>query len=411
MMNTFSKICLAVSTIIILSFFTVQSLIVFGVLKSSYNLSLFGYMCVILFSPFFIYLSFDFYMQMKNRKQTYDDKMDAINASNIVVVFDIKGIILSVNDRFCELTGYEKDEIVGQHHSLLVPREIATSQEYRHFWKMLRGGIFLQRQFERVKKNGDRMWIQGSYSPIRNGTGAVYQVIKIANNFTEEYLAMQELQHKNVYLEHSAKILRHDMHSGINTYIPRGIKGLERRLSPEDIKKLKIESSLKLIKEGLAHSQRVYRGVYEFTNLVKKDATMERELCKLDVILNEYLEKTAYSDQVAIGKLPEIEVNEPLFCTAIDNLIRNGIKYNDSEFKMVAVTMVDDNHIAIIDNGRGLTQAEFERFCKPYERKVGQKEQGTGLGLNISLAILKEHGFDVFVEEQEQGTMIKVKIK
>ena len=161
----------------------------------------------------------------------------------------------------------------------------------------------------------------------------------------------------------------------------------------------------------MAHAQRVYRGVYEFTNLVKKDATMEKTSFKLDKILHDYLEKTAYSDQVAIGWLPEIEVNEALFCTAVDNLIRNGIKYNDSEFKMVAVTMVDDYHMAIIDNGRGLTQEEFERLCKPYERKMGQKEQGTGLGLNISVAIFKEHGFHMFVEEQEEGTMIKVKIK
>src|SRR6056300_2034269 len=160
-----------------------------------------------------------------------------------------------------------------------------------------------------------------------------------------------DLSKKNVYLEHAAKILRHDMHSGINTYIPRGIKGLERRISKDHIKNLKIESSLKLIKEGLLHAQRVYKGVYEFTNLVKKDAEMETEYCKLDNILKDYLCKTAYSDQVAIGILPEVKVNEALFCTAVDNLVRNGLKYNDSEFKMVAITMEDESHIAIIDNG------------------------------------------------------------
>lgn len=236
-MKRLSKFCLIVSITIMLSFFTVQTLIVFGFLTASYNMSLFGYVCVILFSPFFLCFAGDFYIETKNKKQVYDDKMEAINASNIVVVFDVKGKILSVNENFCDLTGYEKKEIEGKHHSVLVPREIATSQEYRHFWKMLRGGIFIQRQFKRIKKTGEEIWIQGSYSPIRNGTGAVYQVIKIANNFTEEYLAMEELQHKNVYLEHSAKILRHDMHSGINTYIPRGIRGLERRIKPEEIKK------------------------------------------------------------------------------------------------------------------------------------------------------------------------------
>ena len=43
----------------------------------------------------------------------------------------------------------------------------------------------------------------------------------------------KDLSAKNVYLEHAAKIIRHDMHSGINTYIPRGIKSLKRRLTEE----------------------------------------------------------------------------------------------------------------------------------------------------------------------------------
>ena len=52
------------------------------------------------------------------------------------------------------------------------------------------------------------------------------------------------------------------MHSGINTYIPRGITSLERRLSEDDIKRLNIEAPLKMIKEGLKHTQKVYKGVY-----------------------------------------------------------------------------------------------------------------------------------------------------
>ena len=58
-----------------------------------------------------------------------------------------------------------------------------------------------------------------------------------------------EISEKNTYLEHAAKIIRHDMHSGINTYIPRGLSSLERRLKPEDIEKLKIEAPMKMIKE------------------------------------------------------------------------------------------------------------------------------------------------------------------
>lgn len=220
-----------------------------------------------------------------------------------------------------------------------------------------------------------------------------------------------EIEKKNIYLEHAAKILRHDMHSGINTYIPRGLSSLERRLSPEDIERLKIEGPIKMIKEGLKHAQKVYRGVYEFTNLVKKDVVLNKNKCNSKEILKDYLTSTAYISQVILeDTLPEIEVNEALFCTAIDNLIRNGLKYNDSDTKFVRI-YADLKNIYVQDNGRGIDQADFEKLSKPYVRKEGQKESGTGLGLNICVAILKEHGFNISCEKNDIGTKMIIKYK
>ena len=224
----------------------------------------------------------------------------------------------------------------------------------------------------------------------------------------------KDLSSKNVYLEHAAKIIRHDMHSGINTYIPRGIKSLKRRLTEEQIKELKIGSPLKLVEDGLHHARKVYSGVYEFTNLFKTNAQMSKTECNIKEILEDYLKLTAYKNQVILDdSLPTcLLVNEPLFCTAIDNFIRNGLKYNDSKTKFVKVYAVEDYHagsmICIEDNGRGLTRNEFFELSKPYVRKEGQKEQGTGLGLNISISILKEHGFSVWADKLKQGTKITI---
>lgn len=219
-----------------------------------------------------------------------------------------------------------------------------------------------------------------------------------------------ELDKKNIYLEHAAKIIRHDMHSGINTYIPRGISGMQRRLSPEAIEELKIQAPFRLLQDGLKHAQKVYAGVYEFTNLVKSDAQMSVKEVDLDLALKEYLSLTSYKDQVLISDLPTIVINEALFCTAIDNLIRNGLKYNDSDTKLVKI-YTEDNYICIEDNGRGITNEEFIELSKPYTRKKDQKESGTGLGLNICTAILNEHGFSVTAQKLTQGTKLKIKIK
>jgi signal transduction histidine kinase len=201
------------------------------------------------------------------------------------------------------------------------------------------------------------------------------------------------------------------MHSGINVYIPRGISSLERRLPQEVIDEYKLSSPLKLLKEGLIHTQKIYKGVYEFTNLVKQGKSLEFKGAKIDNCLRSYLETTSYKDQVIIDVLPEANINESLFCTAIDNLIRNGLKYNDSENKIVVIYMLDDNTLVIQDNGRGMTNEEFNEFSKQNKRRENQKEDGSGLGLGICVAILNEHNFNVTCEKIEQGCQIKIKIK
>jgi PAS domain S-box-containing protein len=348
--------------------------------------------------------------ELKRKEMEISNRMNAINRSNAVIEFDLDGNIRFANDSFLNTLGYTQDEIVGQHHSLFIENDYKDSEEYKDFWKSLREGNFFRGEITRRKKDGTLIYLQATYNPILGSDGKPYRIMKIATDVTESYNQQMEIEKKNTYLEHSAKILRHDMHSGINTYMPRGLSSLERRLSEDQIKELKLEAPLKMIKEGLRHTQKVYKGVYEFTNLVKKDVVLNRSECNLKDILEDYLSATAYRSQVIIEDLGTIDVNESLFCTAVDNLIRNGLKYNDSSTKFVKIYSEED-YIYIQDNGRGITQEDFDHLSKPYTRKEGQKETGTGLGLNICVAILKEHGFDISCEKNEIGTKMKIKIK
>jgi PAS domain S-box-containing protein len=348
--------------------------------------------------------------ELQRKEAEISNRMNAINRSNAVIEFDLDGNIKFANDSFLNVLGYTQDEIVGQHHSLFTENEYKDSEEYKDFWNSLREGKFFRGEITRRKKDGTLIYLQATYNPILGSDGKPYRIMKIATDVTESYNQQMEIEKKNTYLEHSAKILRHDMHSGINTYMPRGLSSLERRLSEEQIKELKLESPLKMIKEGLRHTQKVYKGVYEFTNLVKKDVVLNKTECNLKDILEDYLSATAYRSQVIIEDLGTIDVNESLFCTAVDNLIRNGLKYNDSSTKFVKIYS-EENYIYIQDNGRGITQEDFDHLSKPYTRKEGQKETGTGLGLNICVAILKEHGFEISCEKNEIGTKMKIKFK
>ena len=352
------------------------------------------------------------FTELKQKENEISNRMNAINNSNAVIEFDLDGIVKFANDLFLNTLGYDhQDEIIGKHHSLFIDDESKDTDEYKDFWKTLKNGEFFKGEVIRKRKDGKLIYLQATYNPIIGYDGKPYRVMKIATDITESYNQKIEIDKKNTYLEHAAKILRHDMHSGINTYIPRGLSSLERRLNPEIMDELKLDTPLKMIKEGLKHTQKVYKGVYEFTNLVKTDVVLSKTDCDIKLILSDYLTATAYKSQVSLDdNLSILNVNESLFCTAIDNLIRNGLKYNDSKSKIVKVYCEGD-YICVEDNGRGLNQEDFDKLSKPYVRKENQKESGSGLGLNICKEILKEHGYSIFAEKLLIGTKLKIKIK
>ena len=216
---------------------------------------------------------------------------------------------------------------------------------------------------------------------------------------------LDDINKKNTYLEYAARIIRHDMHSGINTYIPRGLSSLQKRINAEKADELKIGPSLKMISEGLAHTQKVYKGVYEFTNLVKVKVDFKKEKIDVKSALEEYFANTSYSSQVTVEDIGEMEVNKQLFCTAIDNLVRNGIKYNSNKNKTVHVSK-ENNNIVIKDNGTGLSKKQFNEIIK----KGVDIESETGLGLSITKAIVEEHGFSIDCDLIDEGTQITITI-
>lgn len=410
-MNRFAKICLGIAGAIMLTFFIVQTCIVMRWCEPTYFLAEFGYGCVIAFMPPFFYVVYDFIRTTKLKEANIDLQLSAIDKSNLVVMMDMDGFILEANDKFCSTMRCTEKELKHKQHRRMVTKDYADSLEYHEFWKRLKRGETISGEFERVAKDGTPRWLFGNYTPIQNTKGEYDRVLKIATDITLQHESEVMVNQKNSYLEHAAKILRHDMHSGINTYMPRGLTSLRRRLSEDKIKELKIDSPLKMLEEGLRHTQKVYAGVKEFTNLVKEDVQLEKKSHNLGEILRNYLSSTSYIKQVTIDRLPTIDVNEPLFCTAIDNLIRNGLKYNDSSTKVVSIYMENDSTLCVEDNGRGMTQLEFLELSKPYTRKEGQKEGGSGLGLKICIAILKEHGFKINAEKTNSGTKLRIKVK
>jgi len=355
--------------------------------------------------------------EVKEKEGELRGIIEAINKSSSTVEFCSNGFIINANENFLDLMGYHLHEITGKHHSIFIDPQEINSRAYSKFWQDLKSGKSKDGQYLMLDKDGESLWFNSTFNPIFDSDGKLVKILNISNNITSEVHQKMDLERKNSYLEHAAKILRHDMHSGINTYIPRGISSLERRIGkiakeaniPAEKLEITLGSSMKLIKEGLSHAQKVYSGVREFTNLVKKDSVLETEVCDLSLVLKQYLKSTAYASQVSISDLGIERANCSLFCTAVDNLIRNGLKYNDSDTKLVKIYR-DGDSIIVEDNGRGMTQSEFEEYSKPYVRKKENQESGSGLGLNICIAIIREHGWDLSLIKSRKGTKLRISI-
>jgi methyl-accepting chemotaxis protein len=134
--------------------------------------------------------------------------------------------------------GYDSnDQIKGKNRSIFMVGGYENTEEYRKIWDSLKNGNYFSGKIERKKKDGELIHLQATYNPILSKEGKTYRIMKIATDITESVNQKLEIEKKNSYLEHAAKILRHDMHSGINTYIPRGLSSLERRLTEDQIKK------------------------------------------------------------------------------------------------------------------------------------------------------------------------------
>ncbi len=111
--------------------------------------------------------------------------MAALDRIQAVIWFDLDGKILDANQNFLNTVGYELSEIVGQHHSIFVPKDQVHSAEYKQFWAKLSRGETHSGKFERMSKTGDTIWIEASYNPVLDEDGNPVKVAKFAIDITE----------------------------------------------------------------------------------------------------------------------------------------------------------------------------------------------------------------------------------
>lgn len=156
-------------------------------------------------------------MDLTGQKQltaSFEGQLNALSRVMGKVEFSLDGTILDANPRFLDIVGYQLEELKGQHHRLLVDPDYAQSADYRTFWETLRRGEFLAGEFCRLGKQGQEVWIQGSYNPVLDLNGKPSKIVKFATDITAQVEQHRQLKLAMVEAEEAARV-REELHKSL----------------------------------------------------------------------------------------------------------------------------------------------------------------------------------------------------
>ncbi|MGK0684111.1 methyl-accepting chemotaxis protein [Serratia marcescens] len=119
-------------------------------------------------------------------------ELSAIEHAVPMIVFSPDGTVLRANDLFLSTLGFQRDDVIGQHHRIFCDPNYVASPLYRKHWETLNKGQPITDTIKRIAKNGEAVWLQGTYAPVLNKQGKVVEIVKIASEVTERVTQAQE---------------------------------------------------------------------------------------------------------------------------------------------------------------------------------------------------------------------------
>ncbi len=327
----------------------------------------------------------------------------ALDKSAIVAITDVKGTITHVNDKFCEISKYSREELLGQNHRI-INSGYHSKEFFADLWKTIARGKVWEGEIKNRAKDGTFYWVYTTIVPFLNAKGQPYQYVAIRYEITQRKLAeekviafAEQLKASNEELQSFATIAAHDLQEPlrkIQSFSDRlQVKGKEQ-LTPELLDYIdRIQVSSKrmpsLIDDLLSYS-RVSTQAAPF-ELVRLDEVVKGVLSDLEVRIEQTRAK------INVEKLPEIEADSSQLRQLFQNLLSNALKFHKEdvtpEIDISARTMGIWCTIEFKDNGIGFDEQYLDRIFTIFQRLHGRHEyEGTGVGLAVCRKIVERHG-------------------
>jgi len=349
----------------------------------------------------------------------------AIDEHSIVTISDIHGRITYTNDKFCALSKFSREDLLGRDHRIVSsgfhPREFI-----RELWKTIgEGGVWHGEVKDRAK-DGTFFWLETTIVPCVDTQGTPFQYVAIRTDITarkESEIALGEAQRNAEKANHAKDefiaALSHELRTPLTPVLMMATSmAADEQLEPA------LRAQMELIRQNVTMEAQLIDDLLDVTKIERGKITLQPEAVDLHQLLLSALE-TVGEDLSRKRIVVQLHANARFFRTKADptriqqvfwNLIKNAAKFTQEGGRIDIRTFnANDRSLSleIRDNGVGIAPENLPTLFAPFEQGAATGNPrfgGLGLGLTISKAIVELHGgtIDATSDGVGQGAIFTV---
>lgn len=356
--------------------------------------------------------------ESKRLFQQLADIRTALDEHAQVSITDANGTITYANDKFCELSGYPRENLLGRTHRVVNsgyhPREF-----FEHLWATVTRGFTWKGQIKNRCQDGSFYWVDTTISPILDSIGRPVQYIAIRYDITEQKLNDEKLLAAKEEAEAASRAkseflanMSHEIRTPMN-----GILGMLKLLEYTDLNARQLDYAKKA-QSATGALLGIINDILDFSKVEAGKLELDCHPFALGNVMRDLsviLSANMSSNKVEVffsldPAIPPVLIGDDLRLQQILlNLSSNALKFTDEGEVAVSIRVLKRDaervglEFSVQDTGIGIPadklEAIFEGFHQA-ESSTSRRFGGTGLGLAISKRLLNLMGGDLQVESE-----------
>lgn len=341
-----------------------------------------------------------------------------------VVVTDLDANIVYVNPRFCEVTGYSRDEVIGKNPRIL-KSDLTNPAEYKELWRTVTSGQVWRGEFYNKKKNGERLREIASIAPVKGEDGRIINFVAVKEDVTE-WRAVEDQLRQSQKMQAIGQLtggIAHDFNN-LLTIIGGNLQLLEMDLGGDGEHGTLISDALWATTRAgelthrllaFARMQPLRPTILNLNDIVGGLTELLRRTLGASIDVVEELDPDIASVIADAGELERALVNLAINARdamadggALTVQTRNAVL--DADYVELNPDVVAGDYVmlAVSDTGTGIPADMLGRIFEPFFTTKGVG-QGSGLGLSMVYGFLKQSGGHVSVySEVGSGATFKL---